>query len=65
MNEIIPPELASKPFSEWQLNLITVFIVTQILGRAYAAIRNEGGLKSILCAIWFGTNTPKKGDDNE
>lgn len=30
-----------------------------ILGRVIQAIRNGGGLKSIVASIWLGTNTPK------
>jgi hypothetical protein len=30
-----------------------------ILGRVIQAIRNGGGLKSIIASVWLGTNTPK------
>lgn len=30
-----------------------------ILGRIIQAIRNGGGLKSIIASVWLGTNTPK------
>jgi len=37
--------------------LTFLYVVSQGLGRIYKAIVNGGGLKSILSAIWLGTNS--------
>jgi len=54
----IPPELLNKPLKEWQLNGITVLIVIQVLGRAYTALKNGGGLVGIWKTIAFGVTPP-------
>lgn len=64
MNEIIPPEMLNVPLDKIQLNLLTLFVASQILGRAYKGLRNEGGLRGLINGIWFGTNTPStKGNE--
>lgn len=42
--------------------LTALFVASQVLGRAYQAIRSGGGLRSIIRGIWFGTNTPRQAD---
>ena len=37
---------------------LAFLVLTPILGRAYQALKNNGGLKGIWNAIVFGTNTP-------
>ena len=56
--EQIPTELLNQPFAEWQLNLLTLFVIVQVLGRGYAALKRGGGLVGIWKGIVFGTNTP-------
>lgn len=53
----IPAELATKPFHDWQLDLVTLFLIGQILGRAFTAIKAGGGLRGIWRAIMFGSST--------
>ena len=36
-----------------------------IVGRIIQAIRNGGGLKSIVASVWLGTNTPKPKDESK
>lgn len=38
--------------------VLTFFLLTPMLGRAYKALSNNGGLKGIWNAIVFGTNSP-------
>lgn len=38
---------------------LAILILTPILGRAYHALKTNGGLKGIWNSIIFGTNTPK------
>jgi hypothetical protein len=64
MNDIIPPELLNKPLNQWQLDLLTIFILSQVVGRAYKGLKTQGGLRGIIHGIWFGTNQPTK-DTNE
>jgi hypothetical protein len=45
--------------SEWQAWLAIGIVALQLLGRAYHALRNGGGLVGIWRAIMFGTNTPQ------
>lgn len=44
---------------KWQGPLIMVYLAAKLAGQAYAAIVNGGGLKRIICAIWFNENVPK------
>ena len=39
---------------------IVAYLASQAMGRIYAAVVNGGGLRSILSAVWLGTNTPKQ-----
>jgi hypothetical protein len=48
--------LVSSDAMNW---IVIAFIGSQVLGRAYTAVVKGGGLKSIVSAIWLGTNTPK------
>lgn len=43
----------------WQLPVAIGIFLIPLIGRAYYAIKNGGGLKGIWRAIMFGTNTPK------
>lgn len=54
----ISPELLTKPFKEWQLNLTTVFLVAMLLGRAYNGLRTRGGLVGAWRGLLFGENLP-------
>ena len=56
----LPDELLNKPVSEWQLTGVTLLVIVQFLGRAYAGLRKGGGLKGLWQGIVFGTNTPKE-----
>lgn len=38
---------------------LAALVLIPILGRAYKALQNNGGLKGVWNAILFGTNTPK------
>lgn len=40
---------------------LALIILAPILGRAYKALQNNGGLKGVWNAILFGTNVPTKG----
>jgi hypothetical protein len=55
LNGIIPPKYISL--------LTALFVASQVLGRIIQALRNGGGLKSLLASIWLGTNTPKQPTD--
>jgi hypothetical protein len=54
----IPDELLNTPLKNWQLNGVTALIAVQVLGRAFKALKNGGGLRGIFSAIVNGTNTP-------
>jgi len=56
----LPPELLDKKVSDWQLNGVTILLIVQVLGRAFASVSNGGGLVGIFRGIVFGTNTPKQ-----
>lgn len=43
----------------WRSRILFAFGASLIAGRIIHAIRTQGGLKAILCSVWFGTNTPK------
>jgi hypothetical protein len=62
--DLIPDNLLNVPLKDLQLNLLTIFIVSQILGRGYSALKKNGGLRGIGSAIWFGTNTPTPTDND-
>ena len=36
------------------------YVASQAAGRIYHAIVQGGGLRGIISALWFGTNTPKQ-----
>jgi hypothetical protein len=57
--EQIPTELLNTNLKDIQLNVLTVIIITQVLGRAYAGLKNGGGLVGLWRGIVFGTNTDK------
>lgn len=44
----------------WRSRALFAFGASLIAGRIIHAIRTQGGLKAILCSVWFGTNTPKQ-----
>lgn len=56
----VPDDLMNKPFQEWQLNLTTLMVASQIIGRGIKGIRGGGGIKGFFTGIWLGTNTPPK-----
>ena len=56
----IPDELLNTNVREWQLNGVTILIIVQVLGRAYAGLSKGGGLVGLWKGIVFGTNTPKE-----
>lgn len=60
--EQIPTEIMTKSLDEWQLNLLTIFVITQIIGRAYQGLKVQGGLRGIINGIWFGANSPTNKD---
>lgn len=43
--------------------VLLFFAVTPLLGRAFQALRNGGGIRGIINAIWLGTNVPKEVSD--
>lgn len=55
-----PADLQTKPFSQWQLNLVTLGLIAQALGRAYTAVRAGGGLVGIWRSVVFGSTTTVK-----
>lgn len=55
----IPPDYLTEDFRNWQLNLNTLFVVFFLLGRAFKALRNGGGLVGVWRGIIFGENVPK------
>ena len=57
--ETIPPELLNTRLQDIQLNVLTLIIITQVLGRAYAGLKSGGGLVGLWRGIVFGTNTDK------
>ena len=60
--EGIPADLLNKPIREWQLNATTGALAVMMLGRIFTAIKNGGGLRGIIGALWGGTNAPKPTD---
>lgn len=56
----IPDGLLNSPVSEWQLNGVTLVLAIMVVGRAYKAIRNGGGLIGLWHGLLFGTNTQKE-----
>lgn len=40
--------------------VILAVLLSPYLTRAYHALASGGGLRGIVNAIWFGTNTPKE-----
>jgi hypothetical protein len=59
MNDI-PAELLNAPLDKWQLNLTTLALIGMILGRAYKAIRQGGGLRGIYRGLVYGENVPNE-----
>ncbi len=51
--------IASVVPQKYQGPLIMLYLAIKFAGQAYAAIINGGGLKRIICAIWFNENVPK------
>ncbi len=54
----IPPEAATTPITEWQLNLVTLTLIVMVLGRIWKAIANSGGLVGIWKSLVFGYTPP-------
>lgn len=40
-------------------NKVNIISTSVLIGRAYHALANGGGIKGILSSIWLGTNSPK------
>ena len=57
MNEADP--IASFLPEPYKTYVLLFFAVSPFLGRAFQALRNGGGIKGIVQAIWLGTNVPK------
>lgn len=54
----LPEQLLTTNIKDWQLNGVTLLLLVQVLGRAFAGLKNGGGLVGIYRGIVFGTNTP-------
>lgn len=44
---------------KWRGTALVLVAASPYLTRAFHALTTGGGLKGIINAIWFGTNTPK------
>lgn len=44
---------------KWRATVLVLIAVSPYITRAYHAIATGGGVRGIIQAIWFGTNTPK------
>lgn len=44
----------------WRTRVMIALALSPIIGRAFKAVVNGGGIKGILGAIGLGTNTPKQ-----
>jgi len=44
---------------QYQVYALYAALALKFLGVAYSAIRNGGGLRRIIMAVWFGENLPK------
>lgn len=44
---------------KWRGTVLVLIAISPFITRAYHAVVTGGGLRSIISAIWFGTNTPK------
>ena len=44
---------------KWRATVLVLLAASPYITRAYHAIATGGGLRGIIQAIWFGTNTPK------
>jgi len=44
---------------KWRGPVTLAVLLSPYITRAYHAIATGGGLRGIINAIWFGTNTPK------
>ena len=57
ITELIPGINLLPP--KWQGYVVLGLFISPYVTRALYALRNQGGLKGVLCSIWLGTNTPK------
>jgi uncharacterized phage infection (PIP) family protein YhgE len=57
--ETLPAELLNTNVKDWQLNGVTLLLAISLAGRAYAALKNGGGIVGVVRGMLFGTNTPK------
>ncbi len=55
-----PPGLETTPLNKWQLNLVTLGFIAQVLGRALTALRAGGGLVGMWRSVVFGSTTTVK-----
>lgn len=46
--------------ADWKQTAAIAIVAIPLLGRAYHALRTNGGLKGVWNALIFGTNTPQK-----
>lgn len=51
--------------AKWQGLALALVAILPMLGRGYHAVSNGGGLKGLVGALIFGTNTPKPASNPE
>lgn len=60
---VVTPDMLERPLGEWQLNGVTLLVVLMFAGRVFNYMKTNGGLKSIIRALWHGgvtgENVPK------
>lgn len=60
---VVTPEMLERPLGEWQLNGVTLLVALMFAGRVFNYMKANGGLKSIVRALWHGgvtgENVPK------
>ena len=58
MQEILEP-IANVLPEKYAGQIALLLALSQVLGRAFHALRKGGGLKAMFDSIWLGTNTPR------
>lgn len=51
-------DLLSSLGDNWQLNGVTLVVLSKLAGELFSAIRKGGGLRRIILSVWFGENVP-------
>ncbi len=54
---LMPKELESTNFKDWQLNGVTITFLVMVLGRVFQSLRSGGGLVGLYRGLVYGTNT--------